>query len=184
MARYLLDPSQSRFTVQALARGMLSSLGHNPTFAVRVFTGEANFNPAAPADSSIRFTIEANSLSLTDRVSAKDQEEIESRMRQEVLETARFPEILFEGRASTTDMIAENWYRVGIRGTLSLHGLSNPIEVDVQLRLMGDQLRLSGECKLSQSEYRIRRVSALAGMIVLQDELKVAFDLCGLKQNE
>ncbi len=184
MARYLLDPAQSRFIVQAFARGMLSALGHNPTFAARAFTGEVRFDPEAPADSSIRLTIEANSLALTDRVSAKDQEDIEGRMRQEVLETTTYPEITFEGSASTTDMIADNWYRIGLRGTLSVHGVSNPQLIDAQLRLMGDQLRLSGESKLSQAAYRIKRVSALAGMIVLQDEMKVAFELVGLKQNE
>ena len=47
-ARYRLDPAHSRFTVQAFAAGMLSFLGHNPTFAVRDFQGEVRFDPAAP----------------------------------------------------------------------------------------------------------------------------------------
>ncbi len=43
-ARYRLDPGQSRFTVQAFATGLLSFLGHSPTFAVRDFAGAVRFD--------------------------------------------------------------------------------------------------------------------------------------------
>ena len=36
---FQFDPNQSRFTVRAFATGMLSALGHDPTFAVRDFRG-------------------------------------------------------------------------------------------------------------------------------------------------
>ncbi|HZY84092.1 MAG TPA: hypothetical protein VFE78_04635 [Gemmataceae bacterium] len=39
MTRYRLGPELRQFTVQAFASGMLSFLGHSPTFAVRDFTG-------------------------------------------------------------------------------------------------------------------------------------------------
>jgi hypothetical protein len=32
---YRLNPGESRFTVQAFASGLLSFLGHSPTFAIR-----------------------------------------------------------------------------------------------------------------------------------------------------
>jgi hypothetical protein len=52
MVRYTLDPASSRFTVQAFATGLLSALGHSPTFAVREFTGEWRFTPETFADAS------------------------------------------------------------------------------------------------------------------------------------
>ena len=42
VSQYLLDKGASRFTVRAFAGGMLSAMGHNPTIAVRDFTGEVN----------------------------------------------------------------------------------------------------------------------------------------------
>ena len=39
-AKYLIDTSASRFTVQAFATGLLSSFGHNPTIAIRDYEGE------------------------------------------------------------------------------------------------------------------------------------------------
>jgi len=181
--RYLLDASQSRFTVQAFARGALSALGHSPTFAVGAFTGEFRCPPEAIAEGALHLTIQADSLALADSVSAKDRDDIESRMRQEVLESATYPEIVFQSSQIKADKIAEGWYRLGIVGNLTLHGVTNLHQIDAQLRMMEDEMRLSGDCMLLQPRYHIKRVSALGGMITLKDELKCVFDLVGRKQD-
>ena len=95
--RYRLDPAQSRFTVQSFAAGMLSFLGHNPTFAVSGFVGEMKFDLASPGEgASVRLTVRADSLQLMDKVSPSDRRQIEDTMRKETLEVAAFPEIAFE----------------------------------------------------------------------------------------
>jgi hypothetical protein len=38
--KFRVDPVASRFTVQAIATGLLSSFGHNPTIGIRDFDGE------------------------------------------------------------------------------------------------------------------------------------------------
>ena len=173
--RYLLDASQSRFTVQAFVRGAFSALGHSPTFAIREFTGEIRLTTEAIADSAIRLRVQADSLALEDSVSAKDRDEIESRMRKEVLETAAFQDILFQSTEITASKIAEGWYRLGIVGKLSLHGVTGPQRLDAQLRVMDDEIRLSGDCALLQPAYRIKPVSALGGMISLEGRAKDYF---------
>jgi polyisoprenoid-binding protein YceI len=182
--RYVPDPSQGRFTVRAFSGGMLSLLGHSPTFAVRDFGGELRFAPDAPAGAAIRITVKADSLTVTDPVSPKDREEIERRTREEVLETAKYPEIVYQSTEIKADKIADNWYRLQITGELSLHGVKKPHPVDAQLRLLDDEVRLSGQCTLSPSAYRIKPVTALGGTIKLKDELKFDFDLVGRKQDE
>jgi polyisoprenoid-binding protein YceI len=182
--RYVLDEAQSRFTVQAFVRGAFSALGHSPTFAIRGFTGEIRMPKATTGKFSIQLRVPADSLALLDSVSAKDRDEIESRMRKEVLETAAHPEIVFQSTEITTSKIAESWYRLGIVGNLSLHGVTKLERVDAQLRVMEDEIRLSGDCTLLQTAYRIKPVSALAGMISLKDELKFTFDLAARKQDE
>ena len=42
--RYRIDAGRGSFTVQAFAEGMLSFMGHNPTFAVRKYGGEIQFS--------------------------------------------------------------------------------------------------------------------------------------------
>jgi polyisoprenoid-binding protein YceI len=184
MIRYTLDSASSRFTVQAFASGMLSGLGHSPTFAVREFTGELRFTPETVADASFRLTVRAESLTVTDSVTPKDRAEIEDRMRKEVLETAAYPEIDFQSTEITADKVADNWYRLRLKGELRLHGVKKPQAVDAQLRILEDQLRLSGQCTLLLSAYRIKPVSALGGLIKLKDDLKFDFDLAGRKPLE
>ena len=41
---YSLVPGESRFTIQAFARGALSAFGHSPTFAVSDYSGELEVN--------------------------------------------------------------------------------------------------------------------------------------------
>ena len=84
---YVLDPGVSRFTARAFATGLLASLGHNPSFAIRQFAGEAKFSAEAPEQSSLRVVVQSASLELSDQVSDKDRREIERAMRNEVLET-------------------------------------------------------------------------------------------------
>jgi polyisoprenoid-binding protein YceI len=179
MVRYTLDSASSRFTVQAFAAGMLSGLGHSPTFAIRAFTGELRFTPETLADASFHLTVRADSLTLTDPVSPKDCADIEGRMRQEVLETAVYPEVAFQSTEVTADRVADNWYRLRLKGELRLHGAKRPQSVDAQLRILDDQVRLSGQCPLLLSAYRIKPVTALGGLIKLKDELKLDFELVG-----
>jgi polyisoprenoid-binding protein YceI len=180
--RYLLDASQGFFKVQAFARGPLSALGHSPTFKVGAFAGEIEFSSDPNPRAAVHLTIQADSLALADAVKPKDRADIESRMRQDVLESSSYATIALESTEISAVKIADGWYRLAITGKLSLHGVTKTQRIDAQLRLMEDEARLSGESMLSQSAHRIKPVSALAGMIQLQDQLKIAFDLVGRKE--
>src|ERR1700688_3553623 len=96
MARYAIDARRSTFTVRAFATGMLSAFGHNPTIAIPDFQGEIQFGTDTLEDASLRIVIQAASLVVTDDISAKDRQEIERRMHEEVLEADSFPEIIYE----------------------------------------------------------------------------------------
>jgi polyisoprenoid-binding protein YceI len=181
--RYVLDPAQSRLSAHAFSTGMLASMGHNPTFAARDLTGELHFDPATNEAGSFRLSVKSGSLALTDSVSARDREEIEGRMRREVLETAKFPEIVYDSAEIKADTISENWYRFLISGELSLHGVKRRHQADAQLRLSDGQARLSGRCPLTLSAYRIKPVTALGGLIKLKDELAIEFDIVCTRQD-
>ena len=87
--RYRLEAGQSQFRVQAFAAGMLSFLGHSPTFAVRDFAGCLRFEGGAVTGMRLELLIEADSLELLDQVSAADRKEIEGALRRDVLEAPR-----------------------------------------------------------------------------------------------
>src|SRR4051794_31632251 len=93
--RYRFDPGQSRFTVQAFATGLLSFLGHSPTFAVRDFAGELTVNGADVTGLWLTASVRAGALELVDQVSAADRRQIEDTMRRDVLESAASPEVTY-----------------------------------------------------------------------------------------
>ncbi len=182
MAHYILDKSASRFSVRVFASGMLSALGHSPTIAIRDFTGEANFDPAVPGQALLRVQIRADSLEVTDDMKSKDRKEIESNMNEKILETSKYPTIVFENAQFSADQLGEGRYRVSINGNLSLHGITRPIPITAQLALLGDTCRASGEFSILQSNYAITPFSAVGGGMTVKDELKFTFDIVARKQ--
>jgi polyisoprenoid-binding protein YceI len=181
--RYRIDTKRSRFTVRAFVTGVLSAFGHNPTIAIRDFTGEAEFAPGTLENASLRLTVKAASLESVDDLGARERQEIERVTRDEVLEASRFPEIIFESYEINGNMVSEGMYRVEIVGDLSLRGVKNRCAFDTQVLVASEMLRASGEVMLRQSDFAIKPVSAAAifslsgGSIRVKDELKVSFDI-------
>jgi polyisoprenoid-binding protein YceI len=182
--RYTLAPGQSRFTVQAFATGLLSFMGHNPTFVVRTFAGEVRLAPGTAEELCVRINVCPDSLELADHVRPGDRREIEGRMRQEVLETAAYPEIGFQGSGLYIGKVTEDHLRFRIEGRLSLHGITQPLQADASLIFGGDKISLVGACLLPLPAFRIRPVTALGGAIKLKDQVRVAFDLVGVPAAE
>jgi polyisoprenoid-binding protein YceI len=181
-ACYRLDPGHSRFTVQAFADGLLRFLAHSPTFAVRDFAGEVRLDPTAVVGGSLLLTARADSLDLLDQVSAADRQDIQGRMRGEVLETPRNPEIRLEATITSAAPVAAHDYQVQLDGGLTLHGAAQPQRASARLSVHTDGVRLTGEAPLYLSHFGIRPVTALGGGIRLNDRLRVAFDLVAWNQ--
>ena len=60
----------------------------------------------------MRIQIRADSLEVTDDIRSKDRREMESTMKQKVLESAKYPEIVFESTgASRPDQLSEGRYK-------------------------------------------------------------------------
>jgi polyisoprenoid-binding protein YceI len=181
--RYLIDPKGSTLTVRAFATGMLSAFGHNPTIAIPDFQGEIQFGSDSLEDASLRIVIQAASPVVSDDISAKDREEIERRMHEEVLEADSFPEIIYEcPRVSSVQKLGEGLYSVSLDGELALHGITRSQPVAARVTLKGDRLRATGEFSIRQSGYEIRPVSAAGGTVKLKDEIKLSFDISARKQ--
>jgi polyisoprenoid-binding protein YceI len=162
---------------------MLASMGHNPTLAIRDFSGEAVFDPAAPATASLRLEIRADSLEVTDEIKSKDRQEMESLMKQRVLESSKYPLIVFDSKEASSEEIGEGHYRVTINGTLSLHGVTRNLPVTAQVAVTGDMVKAYGEFSILQSNFGIPPFSAAGGALRLKDELKFAFDIVARKQD-
>ena len=183
VAHYRLDAGQSQFSVQAFAEGLLSSFGHDPVIAIRDFEGEVEFVSDTLEGARVRMTIRADSLATTDDVKEKDRQEIESQMREQVLEVSKYPEIDFESASVNASRIREGHYRARVIGDLTLHGVKQPnlwIQAEVTFG-DNDTMRARGEFSLWQTDYRIKPLTAVGGMLKVKNELKFKFDIVANK---
>ena len=173
---YQIDPGASRFTIRAFASGMLSGMGHNPTFLARDLGGQVTFDSQNPGSAAVRLRVGSASLTLVDSMSERDRREIERVTSQEVLESSVHPEILYEGgRIAVAGGGAP--LQATVDGMLTLHGVSRPLQLVVRVYPDGTMLRAQGEVALRQADYRIEPVSVAGGMLKVKDEVKLAFDI-------
>ena len=152
-------------------------MGHNPTIGIRDFSGEMKFNPDKLEAGSFHLVIQSASLSVQDDISDKDLREIERLMKQEVLETAKFPEIVYDAPSISVTKMADALYSAALNGKLTLHGVTRNQPMSVRVALFGTMLRASGDFTLDQTDYNIKLVSVAGGALKLKDELKFSFEI-------
>jgi polyisoprenoid-binding protein YceI len=182
LLHYVVDARASRFTVQAFASGFLSAMGHNPKIGIRTFTGEVDFEAEAAQASGFRLSMKANSLGVLDDISDKDRREIEQAMNEQVLESARYPDIVYEAPSVTVTRLEGSLYSAVLAGTLSFHGVTRNQSVTARIAVFDEMLRASGDFTLNQSDYGIKPVSVAAGALKVKDELKFSFEMVARKQ--
>jgi polyisoprenoid-binding protein YceI len=176
-ARYRIDAAESHFMVRAFAGGFLSAFAHDHNIAIREFTGEAEFTYGTVQPASLRMTIKADSLSVTDKVSASDRQKIEGTMRDEVLEVTKYTEIVFKSTGITASKTGEGQYQAKLSGELTLHGVTRPLTINAQLEFGDKTLHARGAFAVKQSSFEIKPVSVAGGTIKVKDELKFSFDI-------
>jgi polyisoprenoid-binding protein YceI len=168
--------------VRAFATGLLAAMGHNPTIGIRDFSGEIKFNPEKLEAGSLKIIVKSSSMSVQDDISANDLREMERIMNQEVLETAKYPEIFYESPIVSITKMADMLYSATLKGNLTLHDVSRSQPINVRVALLGSMLRASGDFSLSQTDYDIKLASVAGGALKLKDELKFSFEIVARRQ--
>ena len=181
LERYAVDARGSRVTIRAFASGVLSMMGHNPVIGARDVSGEIRFAPQALEVKELRLSVATASLSVQNDMSDKDRREIERVMREDVLETDRYPAIAFEGSKVTVERVSSGPLRAEVDGDLTVHGITRPHRVPVQVFLIGDTLRAQGEFEIRQTDFGITLVSVAGGVLKIKNELQCSFDLLARK---
>lgn len=181
LQRYLLEARGSRFTIHAYAGGVLSVVGHDPVIVVRDLVGEVRFSPEASTPPIVRIRIRAASLVVQNDAADRDRREMERLMHDEVLETATYPEILYEADQGTVKTAPDGRHRVDFAGELSLHGVTRPQRLTALVAVSTDNARATGELAFRQTDFGIKLVTFAAGTLKIRDEVKGVFDLLARK---
>src|SRR5262249_18046600 len=146
LERYYFDPAASTFVVRAFAEGLFAAFGHDPVVHIKEFSGEAEYVPGTFGQASLKLLVNANSLVVVNNIKAQDRRDIEKTMRNEVLETSRYPEIVFKSNNISLTRVAEGRYRARVIGELTLHGVTqHDLSVNGEVTRVAEGLRLKGE---------------------------------------
>jgi polyisoprenoid-binding protein YceI len=175
--KYVIDPSGSRFTVQAFATGLLSAFGHNPTIGMRDYDGEIQFVPETYESASVRVTVRTDAMEVMDEMKGDDRKKLEQAMNEQVLEPNRYPTATFASKQVTVQKLGGDLASAQVAGELSFHGVTQNLSLDARITNMGAMMRVSGDFTLRQTDFGIKPVSFAGGALKLKDELKFHFEL-------
>lgn len=174
---YRVDASRSRLIIETHTTGLSTMFGHDHEIGARRFEGIVSFIPGAPETASLDLAVHADSLVLLDRdVSERDRRDIERTIGKS-LDTAKHPQISFHASGATAEVVGPDVYFVNFAGELNLHGVRNELAIAAQVVVQADALRVSGSCRVRQSDYDIAPVSFANGTVGIEDEVTIKFDI-------
>lgn len=161
-----IDAERSTLTVHVFKAGLFSAFAHNHEIRAKIAEGRLTESDAA----GIQFKVIAKSLEVVDaEESAKNRAEIQAHMQDEVLESARYPEIAFRS-TSVEKAAADRWT---VKGELTLHGQTRALVVTVTRGNKG----YTGTVNLKQSDFGIKPFSAAGGTVKVKDVVKIEFTI-------
>ena len=176
--RYRLDASVSKFIAHALRGGLLWFKGHDHLVVAREFTGEAEITPDSITPASLQLAVKTESMGETSSVFTEQQKQIINKeLREIVLLTAQYPEIVFKSTAVNGKSLGNGEYNLKLGGDLTLHGVTRHIEIPAQVTLTGNNLRARGEFSINRSDYKVKATSAVHGLIRVRDKIEITFDI-------
>ncbi len=155
------DAATAECLVFTYREGLLAAVGHDLCLRVTRFSVEIGAGDAIAAE------FDAASLRATG-VGANDARKIERNAADDVLDARRFPTVSF--RSSEVTRQGE---RARVAGTLTLHGVSQPLAFDA----VADGEGWRAEVRLDQRRFGIKPFSAMLGALRVRPEVLVRIKL-------
>jgi YceI-like domain len=93
------------------------------------------------------------------------------------VESDKFPKTSFSGACSgEMDLSKDGTYQVVIKGDLTLHGVTRPIETTAQLEVKNDRIQAASIFKLKPEDFNISIPSIVRDKITSEISVKVKID--------
>ena len=158
-----IDIARSAITIHVGKAGLLSAAGHEHWIAAPISSGFVN-----ESESRVEFTVETAKMRVKPdpKVDEKTQATIQKDMEEMTLDVARYREIKFQ--STRVEKSPAGW---NVTGTLSLHGVSKPVTIDVKR----DGGAFTGRAVLKQTEFGIKPISVAGGTIKIKNEIEIEF---------
>jgi polyisoprenoid-binding protein YceI len=173
---FVVDPAESRVTVEVGRAGLLKLAGHEHTVTAEGLSGEVMAFPESPQRSSVRVVFAAAAVKVTASDGpAADIPKVQATMSgPKVLDVARFPEIRFASSGVAGRKVGADTWELAVTGDLELHGVRHTLTLPVKVTVRGESLVAEGGIPLRQRDYGIEPVS-VGGVVKVKDELALTF---------
>jgi polyisoprenoid-binding protein YceI len=175
---YSLNGDCGNVYVYTFKEGLLSKLAHDLLIDVTNFKVNLNVPEAGFTSGSLEMELQANSLKVIcamkegerqpDTLKEKDIADIEKDMAKKVLHPDKYPTVNF---CSKEIQEKEGGYH--INGELSLHGVTKPVDFDIDT----NRDNLKGRFSILQKDYGIKPFKAMMGTLKIKNEINIGFDL-------
>src|SRR6266567_4049792 len=165
-----IDLATSKITVHVEKSGMFSAFAHNHTIAAPLASGHLNAEKR-----TVELKCRTQEMKVLDPgVSESEIVDIDRTMKSDkVLDTGRFPEIAF----TSTSVESSGPQRYLVRGNLTLHGVTRPVELTVT----SSGGRYTGKVTLKQTAFGITPIKIAGGTVRVKDAIEIAFDIAASK---
>jgi polyisoprenoid-binding protein YceI len=167
-AEKAIDSQRSSLTIHVGRAGLLSAAGHEHTIKAPIESGSVDDTNSSP---SVRMIVAAERLEVTPdaKLSMADLTEVQSNMQSKVLESSKYPQIVFQSTRAEREGV-DAWK---VDGTLTLHGVTRPLTVSVRR----DKDAYVGAVRIKQTDFGIQPIRVGGGLVTVKNELDVRFEV-------
>ena len=131
----------------------------------RLSEGRVELDPESGAAAG-RIVVAAKSLDT-------DHEGRDKKMHDKVLESARYPDLVFEPLSVSGEVHAEGESRLILEGTFAIHGEGHPLSVDVVVRLQGESLSAETEFEVPYVAWGMNDPSKLVMRVAKEVRVRI-----------
>lgn len=175
---YVLDPGASHLVVRVGKTGVFGFAGHEHEIVAGGMAGTVVVDPQHVGDGSVELTFASARLHVTGKGEpAGDVPKVQEAMvGPTCLDASRFPTIRFVSKAIVVKHAAGGQQMLEVRGELTLHGVTRPLTVPLDVELSEDRVTGRGRLALRQTDFRITPIS-VAGVVKVKDEVALEWVL-------
>jgi len=181
---YKIDSEKSKIQIQVAREGFFKAFGHDHLVSAARFCGEVQLDARKIENSSVSFTVQAESLAVVDPgESEKNRKEVQATMLgEQVLDAARYPQIQFSSIGVKVISNKKDVIELQVEGTLSLHGLKKSVAAPVRVQTGEDgTLNADAEVALLQSDFGITPIKVAGGTVRVKDKLRLNLHIVARK---
>ena len=165
-----VDRVASKITVHVEKSGLFSAFAHNHIISAPLASGHIDLEKR-----TVELKFHSEEMKVVDPgINDSERSDIDHTMKSDkVLDPARFPEISFV----STSVETGDPKRYLVRGNLTLHGVTQAIELPVVF----SEGRYLGNVKLKQTEFGITPVKIAGGTVRVKDVVEIVFEIVPAK---